>query len=73
MSKLVSERCPNCQGPLWLDLVLKATPIGEFSLAGTFVKIPVRQLPTLECEEVGCGWKTFGEVSDGEAVFRRTW
>lgn len=66
--KIVPVPCPDCGGRLELSLRLVAKNVGDFSLAGAFIKFPVRTLPELDC--LDCAYSRLGEIQDGQAVFR---
>ena len=72
--KAVDTACPQCgESKVVLSLEAIAKPIGEFSLAGKQMKFSMRDTPVLECTTrtatTFCGWKLYGRLEDGHAVF----
>lgn len=71
MSKIAQARCPGCQtqGTLSITMKLVAKPLGSFSLAGAQMKVPVRELPVLQCSATYCTFSVTGRIENGKAVF----
>jgi hypothetical protein len=68
--KIEDTDCPSCgrTATLRIENVLQASPIGEFSLAGSTLKFSARDVPVLVCDE--CPYRLVGEYDSRHAVFR---
>lgn len=60
--------CPNCginsrdaSGPMVIEEVLTAAPLGSFSLSGSQLKFPLHSSLRLSCR---CGWSIEGYIEN---------